>query len=260
MTENGEPVVARTVGRRGRARRRIAGSASVLAVLLGALLVLSPLSQGAAVPSSVQKIRAPYSGDPIENVYWGSQGCGYVVVTPVLPTFDLSKGTGKGWLTAADFSCGGANSSVTLLYDVGLSSGTSFSVATGVHTLSVNWSLDYLVGLGATYSPAGGSVNAGAQVSEFAFLNDLTNGTRRMIAAHYAFYNIENATDNSTTGYSYSVTLSAAMSMLATHLYAITTYVLVLTLALVGSSSERAAAAIEMSGSYKATLRSIEVR
>jgi hypothetical protein len=215
--------------------RTIALATAFGAVAVTLAIVLAPFA-GAASPGATTW-QAPYTGESLESAYWASEGCGHGVAVKTLPNLNLSTGAFTGSVSDNAWSCGSADSSEFAEIQ-GSYASNAWTTTNGSHVVTVTWTVSDKVGLSAKGSD-GASY---AIVGFYAVVDDQTNNTSFVVGENTTYYG--STTHTTWSDYSYTVTLSNTLDLVAGHSYTIVTGIYVEVNSFVGAHHDKASAAV----------------
>lgn len=248
-------------GRKPRARRArtLTCGAGVVTVLVVILALVSPLAAGASVTAKMVILEAPYQGTTGTDGFFFGGGCGYTSSFPVFPTFNMTSGVFTGSVKASVRSCGSSESEIDSEVDGDLYSNQTFQTATGNHTVTVHWTLNYSVRFAGVWGGPGQSGYSYAAVDASAWLEDATNDTQFYIGQSFEYY--FNSSSPTTHSYSEKITIkNSSLPLVTGHTYWVQVQVSAYVYAQVSPGNSSASVSVNMGSSgKKATLTSILV-
>ena len=252
----------RSDGDRSRLGKRHARSVTygsgVAAVLLGLMVLVSPLATATPVPAKSVTLTAPYVAQSQAYGFLDGSGCGYTVAFPVAPVFNVTNGVFSGSVKLTEKSCGSDENYAEVELAAYFVGGQSFQVkSNGTYSATVHWTLKYSVSLAGHSGGSGQFGDSGTTVSVSAYLEDTTNETEVLIGGASEQY----ANSSSPTTHSYTEKLTvtdSTLELVAGHMYFISPNISVYVDTEVSAGKSSASVSVNMgSGGESGTLTSI---
>lgn len=211
-------------------------------------MLLSPLATAIepAPRAHVATYMAPYSGIPTSSAIGGVTGCGASAAILVFPFFNMTTGLAIDQEKVAAHSCGSANNSALAYATAGFSS-NPFTTTAGTHSLKENWTVNFTVNLAATAGSVTQIATASFSVVWLFQLTDLTNST---VFLQSTFPSLSKLITTGTFNHIYAKipprTVLLSGKLVAGHMYAFMTAILVFVNVFVSPGSSHASANVNM--------------
>ncbi|MCI4364528.1 MAG: hypothetical protein L3K10_00465 [Thermoplasmata archaeon] len=238
-----------------RTKGRTVGFGSVMTVGLALLMVLAP----AASAHPALTLTAPYGGTADQSISAGFTGCGGNASWSTSPSFNLVNGHAVTNTKATQVSCGSVSATTEAVSFVGLSSST-FSVASGHHSVKEKWSVTFFVDLVATPGPYPQFAYAESEVYIYTYVYDQTSSSYLSSSFHSSQGNSVSSGSLMKTFTSLRMEAFVNGTFTAGHTYYVVTELISLVDTSVSTGGSSASGSINMSTSGKhAVLSSITV-
>lgn len=224
---------------------------------------LAPAVAGAPHPGTVTTYRAPYAGYALTASAISKIGCGAHASTPGVPSFLVSSGKATGVDQASAKVCGSPHSFTRGAVNTseGLFGGNWTVSASGVHHMTVHWSLTWVTNLSAVAGNATQLAVAQASISVSAEVSDATSGAVFLSSNHWSQSNMTAHGFLNWSRAAQKVVLFVNGSLQTGHTYYFVTFVTVSVAAFVSQpGTSMASARVDMgSGGNHASLLSMTV-
>jgi hypothetical protein len=214
---------------RGRLSAPLVGSGLALAaIVVAAILVLTPLTQAAQSTSSVTSVK-PFVGKVTTARSLAYLGCGTTAKITKLPKFSLKTGVEvlAEKTTAKPCASPLGYNTATTTGDAGMW-GKPFTTFAGVHHVVVHWTVRWASTITAHLgtNQALGQGSASTDLLAVLYLVDESNGTYLPAANSWGSYS-HTANGTVVTTQSASVTIYLNQTLVASHMYSIATWIYV---------------------------------